>query len=73
MCKTFIFSEMERSAESKQKKSYPCKQWNKTYLHSNHLLRHINVSHKGIRYPCNLCDKVFTGKENVANNFACGQ
>ena len=44
-------------------KSYPCQHCNKTFIYPADLSSH-ELSHSGTKYPCDLCDKIFTTQKN---------
>ena len=38
---------------------HKCQQCDKAYRYSDHLTRHIQSVHEGVKYACNQCDKQF--------------
>ena len=57
-----IVAEVEGGGE--EKKVYACDQCEKTYGSSNHLSRH-KVTHTGVKFACEFCDREFTRKDKL--------
>ena len=55
---------IRRNAQ-KEERHHQCRQCNKSYGSSDHLMRHVKSVHEKIRFSCKNCEKSFHSKSNL--------
>ena len=56
---------LNKKIKENKEDGFSCDRCNFTSIYSSNLSQHIKSKHEGVRYPCDQCDYVATGKGHL--------